>query len=47
MSFASTVFVCESHGFLPKNPTFQNNLFYVLAGAGDVRPPAVHPVATR
>jgi len=47
MSFASTVFVCESHGFLPKNPTFQNNLFYVLAGAGEVHPPTGRPVATR
>jgi hypothetical protein len=28
--FASTFFVCESHGLLPANPAFQDNLFYVL-----------------
>jgi hypothetical protein len=28
--FASTFFVCESHGLLPANPEFQDNLFYVL-----------------
>jgi pimeloyl-ACP methyl ester carboxylesterase len=29
-TFASTFFFCESHGFLPGDPGFQDNLFYVL-----------------
>jgi len=28
--FTSTFFVCESHGFLPANSAFQDNLFHVL-----------------
>ncbi|HUD70679.1 MAG TPA: hypothetical protein VMQ62_01850 [Dongiaceae bacterium] len=28
--FASTFFVCATHGLLPANPSFQDNLFYVL-----------------
>lgn len=28
--FGSTFFVCETHGLLPANPAFQDNLFYVL-----------------
>jgi pimeloyl-ACP methyl ester carboxylesterase len=28
--FASTFFVCETHGMLPTNQDFQDNLFYVL-----------------
>jgi pimeloyl-ACP methyl ester carboxylesterase len=29
-AFASTFFFCETHGFLPANRGFQDNLFYVL-----------------
>ncbi len=29
-AFASTFFFCDSHGMLPKNRGFQDNLFYVL-----------------
>lgn len=47
IAFASTVFVCETHGFLPKNPIFQNNLFHVLAGYDDGRPAPQRPVAAR
>jgi hypothetical protein len=28
--FASTFFVCATHGLIPANPSFQDNLFYVL-----------------
>jgi hypothetical protein len=30
VNFRSAFFVCESHGLLPNDPTFQNNLFYLL-----------------
>ena len=30
VSLASTFFICESHGLLPNDPIFQNNLFYLL-----------------
>jgi pimeloyl-ACP methyl ester carboxylesterase len=38
--FASTFFVCETHGLLPANPGFQDNLFYVLFH-GQTKPAAV------
>ncbi len=47
ISFASTVFLCEAHGFLTRNPIFQNNLFHVLAsepGPSGERP---RPLAAR
>ncbi len=47
ITFASTVFVCETHGFLPKNPIFQNNLFHVLAGLSESRSEGARPVAAR
>ena len=34
----SAFFVCESHGLLPNDPIFQNNLFYLLLWDG--KPPA-------
>jgi pimeloyl-ACP methyl ester carboxylesterase len=47
LTFASTFFLCETHGFLPKNPIFQNNLFHVLAGVNGTRPEPQRPLATR
>ena len=29
-NLASSFFICESHGLLPNDPIFQNNLFYLL-----------------
>jgi pimeloyl-ACP methyl ester carboxylesterase len=40
--FASTFFFCETHGLLPANRGFQDNLFYVLLQS----PPRSAPVAT-
>lgn len=34
VNFNSAFFVCESHGLLPNDPIFQNNLFYVLLWNG-------------
>ncbi|HKQ97043.1 MAG TPA: hypothetical protein VJV75_04135 [Candidatus Polarisedimenticolia bacterium] len=37
--FASTFFVCATHGLIPANPSFQDNLFYVLFhGPGQTSP---------
>lgn len=47
VTFASTFFLCETHGFLPKNPIFQNNLFHVLAGVAETRPEPQRPLAVR
>jgi pimeloyl-ACP methyl ester carboxylesterase len=47
VSFASTFFLCETHGFLPKNPIFQNNLFHVLAGPPEARAEPQRPLAAR
>jgi len=47
ISFASTVFVCATHGFLPKNPIFQNNLFHVLSGSCDPLQQPAGSVAAR
>jgi len=39
VSFNSAFFVCESHGLLPNDPIFQNNLLYILLWDGE-RPAA-------
>ncbi|MEE8537855.1 MAG: hypothetical protein V3S71_07575 [Acidobacteriota bacterium] len=42
-----TVFLCAQHGFLTRNPVFQNNLFHVLAN-GPAHPEGeTHPLASR
>jgi pimeloyl-ACP methyl ester carboxylesterase len=41
LSFDSAFFVCESHGLLPNDPFFQNNLFYLLLWDG--KPSRRHP----
>jgi pimeloyl-ACP methyl ester carboxylesterase len=41
---ASTFFFCATHGFLPANRGFQDNLFYVLLGEGARRPSVVQAV---
>ena len=41
-STASTFFFCATHGLLPANRGFQDNLFYVLLGQG-ARKPSVVP----
>lgn len=41
-SSASTFFFCATHGLLPANRGFQDNLFYVLLGQG-ARKPSVVP----
>jgi hypothetical protein len=38
VNFTPPFFVCESHGLLPNDPIFQNNLFYLLLYEKD--PPA-------
>ncbi|MBI4168684.1 MAG: hypothetical protein HY510_01955 [Acidobacteria bacterium] len=43
--FASTFFFCESHGLLPANRGFQDNLFYVLLN-GTQRPAPLATVST-
>ena len=40
MNLASAFFICASHGLLPNDPIFQNNLFYLLLYESD-------PVADR
>ncbi|HYV86034.1 MAG TPA: hypothetical protein VFB49_09000 [Patescibacteria group bacterium] len=45
--FASTFFVCESHGLLPMNPGFQDNLFYVLFHGPTRADAPDEPAATR
>ncbi len=35
VEFNSAFFICESHGLLPNDPIFQNNLFYILLWDGD------------
>ena len=41
---ASTFFFCATHGLLPANRGFQDNLFYVLLGEGARRPSVVPAV---
>jgi alpha-beta hydrolase superfamily lysophospholipase len=43
-AFASTFFFCESHGMLPTNRSFQDNMFYVLFHS-PVRPAYAPPLA--
>ncbi len=43
-TFASTFFFCESHGMLPTNRSFQDNMFYVLFYS-PVRPAGIPHVA--
>jgi hypothetical protein len=40
--FASPFFVCESHGLLPANADFQDNMFHVL-----FQPPVLPASASR
>jgi pimeloyl-ACP methyl ester carboxylesterase len=35
VNLASAFFICESHGLLPNDPIFQNNLFYLLLYESD------------
>jgi pimeloyl-ACP methyl ester carboxylesterase len=35
INLASAFFICESHGLLPNDPIFQNNLFYLLLYESD------------
>jgi pimeloyl-ACP methyl ester carboxylesterase len=44
VSFTSTVFLCETHGFLSKNLIFQNNLFHVLSDVCEPQQDSAHPV---
>jgi len=37
VNLASAFFICESHGLLPNDPIFQNNLFYLLLYESDPR----------
>ena len=43
-STASTFFFCATHGLLPANRGFQDNLFYVLLGQGARKPSVVQAV---
>ena len=44
VSFRSAFFVCGSHGVLPNDPIFQNNLLYLLLWQGAA--PATGGLAT-
>ena len=45
VNLTSAFFVCESHGLLPNDPIFQNNLFYLLLYEKD--PPATTARSSR
>ena len=47
VNLASAFFICESHGLLPNDPIFQNNLFYLLLYESDPLAPPRPSVAER
>ena len=46
-TFASTFFFCESHGMLPTNRSFQDNMFYVLFNSPARPSPTPHVAGGR
>ncbi len=46
-AFASTFFFCESHGFLPANRGFQDNLFHVLFNSPERAAPVARVVGAQ